>query len=210
MRVQVPRLDGIGDLDLVLITVATLFEPVTGPPTIGEPDVLKVLRRPVTMAQTTTGSLVISSNRDRKEIVLSPNKIDVRDTTEDIATAKESIPGLMRFFWELLGNPQLSLLGVNFVLESESQDTQRWLADKSIGAKFREKANDPISSKSVSLTFDNLDHEWTISFSAPTSERLSVNFNASRAIADMPDDAEISASMDTQYAGMLVFLAGLN
>ena len=150
-----PTLDGIGDLDTILITVAVLFEPLTTQSPIAELDVIKVLKRPVNIGQTITGSLIVSSTRDRIEIVVSPNKIDVRGTSESISEEKDRLPGLLRYFLELLGNPELQLLGLNFVLEGESKEAQQWIADKTIGAKIREQTPGAISSKSASMTFQN-------------------------------------------------------
>lgn len=204
-----PVLHGIGDLEIILITVAVLFEPVTVSTPIAETDALKVLKRPVNLAQSMNGSLIISSNRDQKEIVISPNKIDARDTSEDIDEAKTRLPELLRYFLDLIGNPTLKTLGINFVLEAEAIDTQRWLADKTISASFREQITGPISSKSISVTFERSDQEWTLTFSAPTPERISVNFNASKDMASLPSETDLSNSIKEQFSDMEQYLAGL-
>jgi hypothetical protein len=194
-------------LEIVTSTIAVLFEPLSSPPKLDERDLTAVFRRPLGVGQTPDGQLIVSSSRDQAEVILGINKVDVRDLSGDIAIAKTGIPKRLRAFLELMSNPIPRSFGLNFIIEFAMADSRMLLANNLLdSAKFVQSGTE-LRSDSVSLIFKhNSGKSWTLRFSTPSNEAMTLNFNASEEAEKLPDGGALGDQFETQYQELVKYV----
>ena len=188
-------------LDLLFSTVAVVFDPIQNMPAfrITDETLTEILKHPLNLGNAPGGQIVISSPRDNIEVQISPNKIDVRDLSGDIAHGQSEIPRVSSGFIELFDNPNLISYGINFVVEIANDNPALWVANRLLHADLSEYFGDEVTSNQVSLMFPNSDKDITLQIGARGRNQLHVNFNASQNTSNLPSNEDLSEEIAQQY-----------
>ena len=194
--------------ELLVSTVAVVLAPVDPPPLSISTRTLElegILRRPISLSQGPEGPIVTSS-RDQVEVRFLPNKFDVRESSGEVARAKNSISriahSLLATFDEL--NPQS--YGVNFILEIDVERPQEWLGKNLLNLGLSSVLDTDVSSNLVTLMLNRYPKTWTVRFETRSGDRLSVNFNASENTDDLPNQEILGREIEEQFESLKDFL----
>lgn len=199
----------VESLDFVASTVAVVFGPEFQPksPVPGQA-MAAFLHRP-TVSLSPDGSVVITSHRDQVEVVLSANKLDVRDVSGRDETAYEKIPKVLHGIRPLLSGEQPKLLGINFVVSVPQENPRSWIAQKFLAQDLKTIIQAQFDSNSVSVSYEQSGKRVTVRFDASPESALIVNFNASQDIDDLPAEEEMARDIKSQRKALLELLRAL-
>ena len=196
--------------ELILSTIVVVLAPSVPPRLIDiEPHGLEaILRRPLTFSQSPVGP-IITSNRDQIEIAFSSNRIDVRESSGDVAQAKSKISRIIHGFLALATLAEVSAqsYGVNFISEINVERPHEWLGNNLLNPNLASKFGTSFSSNLVTLILDRPPKVWTVRFEARPGDRFSVNFNASENTGALPNQEKLEHDIEEQYKSLNEFLS---
>ena len=192
--------------ELILSTIAVVFSPDPRPARIGSQAIEAILRRPLAISQSPEGP-IITSNRDQVEVQFFLNKIDVRESSGDVAQAKSKIPRIMHAFLAPLDGVSIRSYGINFISEINVERPREWLGNNLLNPSLASELGTPFSSNLVTLLLDQPPKAWTVRFEAQPDNRLSVSFNASENTDTLPNQQELASEIGQQYDAFTEFLS---
>ena len=198
--------------DLIVTTIAAVLQPIDPPRGIDlNGNVLAtILKRPLTVAEGPRGQISVTSNRDQVEVQLFPNKIDVRESSGDVAQARNKIPGIIHgFLATILAAETIRTYGINFILEVTVESPREWLGNNLLDHALASKLGTSPSSNLVALVFDRPPKTWTVRFEAQPDAKLNVNFNASEHRGVLPSLEQLEEEVGEQYDRLKAFLAAV-
>ena len=197
-------------LELLVSTIAVVFDPTHQPSPISIPsDLTGILRQPVNVSGDPLGQLVLTSTRDQTELILSGNKIDVRDLSGKLDQGVAKIPRIVHELGALLGNPGLRSYGINFILELSKDDATNWLATNLLSPVVRESLEGQLSSNHINLTLHRPPKTLAIQLASSVVDKINVNFNASGEATELPSAEHLRQDMDDQYRTLIGLLEQL-
>lgn len=193
----------LADIDLVLATIAILFEPPQAAPAITQEQIGDVLHRPINIGQTPDGRLIINSTRDQIEIQLFPNKIDVRDLSGELAKAKEKVPEVVSEIINLLlpdPSPKIQTYGVNIVVEFPMTEPNTWIGETFLKDELGTVFASPLSSNEIAIRAIEPPKTIMVKISSRENSRVNINFNASEEMESLPDVNRLAKDLGSYYA----------
>ena len=194
-------------MEISTISMAVLIEPLSSVPALGQEDVAGLFKRPYSLGQAPDGQFILSSGRDQAEIWFGVNKVDVRDLKGNITEAKSRIPWRLRNFLDLISNPPLLSLGLNFIVEVSAPDAPKVLATTFLKTDVVSKVGTETQCDTVSLKFQHHSNKaWTIRFNTRGDDIVIVNLNASEQASVLPDDDVLGKQLELQYAKLADYI----
>ena len=172
----------MADIDLVLATIAILFEPPQAAPAITQEQIGEVLHRPINIGQTPDGRLIVNSNRDQIEIQMFPNKVDVRDLSGELAKAKEKVPEVVSKIMALVlqGAPlNIHTYGINIVVEIPMTDPNTWIGETFLKDELDTVFGPPLSSNEITIRASEPPKTINVKIVSRENSRININFSAS-------------------------------
>ena len=139
------------ELDIILLTIAVIFQPPDSLPAISSEQISEVLKGPISVGQTPIGVMTISSVRDQIEAQLGLNKLDVRDLSGKIEHATQSVPIAVEGLMGLLGAPKVISYGINVVAELPKEEVEAWIGSTFLNSDAFPEAESQLSSNSVTV-----------------------------------------------------------
>ena len=197
-----------GQAELIVSTIAVVLDPPVPPsPTSFRGDGLEaILRRPLNILPGPEGP-IITSSREQVEVQLSPNKIDVRESSGDAAQAKSKIPRIIHGFLAILPAVEIQSYGINFILETNMERPHEWLGNNLLNPGLASEFETPLFSNLVTLLLDRPPKIWTVRFEDQPGDRLVVNFNSSEITGELPDQEKLGHEIGEQYEALNKFLS---
>ena len=190
------------ELELIVSTVAVLLVPrdLSIPHDINPDELTTILRKPLNISQMPGGLTIIISNRDQVEVQLFANKIDVRDSSGDVAQAGKTIPRVIRKFCDtVLTGETIITYGINFIVEFDREGPKEWLGQNLLKDSLVNKLGGSPSSNLIQVNLDRPPKTLSVSLEVRPNEKLSINFNASQPSNSLPSDGELARELQEQY-----------
>lgn len=195
----------LDSIELVLSTIAVIFKPPLLQGDISAEQVGAILKRPITVASG-PNLTTFSSMRDQIDVLLLPNKLDVRELSGDVKLAKSALPRILVEFMGILSNPAITSYGINFIVEVKLEDPRRWLGSSFVSPSMIETLGQPIQLPMLSLQLDHPPKAWLVRFEVLPNNVLTVNFNASESPDVLPSEDVLATNVKEQYAAFIGFL----
>ena len=143
--------------------------------------------------------MVIASSRDQVEVLLWPNKLDVRVIGDEDSGVVTKVPEVLLGVVQVLPELSMRSYGINFLFESDlEQDGTTWLGDKFLSESLKE-LGPRLSSDSIKFSFANPPKVQTVVLQISNMTRLIVNANASEQVDGLPDKEGLEADVDSQH-----------
>jgi hypothetical protein len=196
-------------IELILSTIAVLFQPISVQTSVSEQKVSAILRRPFGIGATAEGAVAITSTRDQIEVHLASNKVDVRDLSGELDQAQSKVPRILNEFLAFLSSPPVTSYGINFLLDIPMQQPDQWLANHLIAPALSGELETQLSSRLVVLAFSHPPKVWTVRFESRDDSRINVNLNASEAVSVLPGLEPLAQDMVTQLGALRKLLTRL-
>ena len=195
------------ETDLVLATIAILFEPPEmSHPVITQEQLGDVLRRPFTIGQTADGRLIVNSNRDQIEVQLYPNKIDVRDSSGELAKAKVKVPEVLSKIMALVfqdASPNIKTYGINIVVEFPIAEPNTWIGETFLKDELSTIFGPPISSNEIAIRASEPPKTIIVKMLSRENSRININFSASEDTESLPDVDRLAEELEFYHARTL-------
>ena len=192
----------VGPLDLVVSTVAVIFEsPLQPPASISSQDVGEFLRLP-SLGYSPDGSLAINSHRDQIEVLLSANKLDVRNVSGEHDKGVERVPAAVHGMCELFSTSAPKSFGVNFIVSVEQSEPRSWMAETFLRGDLASVLEDSPGSDMLSFVYVRGVKTITVRFDVRPGFGINVNYNASEEISALPGREELGSDLDAQKANL--------
>ena len=185
--------------DLIASTVAVLFPPAAAPPAIGQEQLTAILRPQLTVGGSPDGSTVISSSRDQIDVTVASNKIDVKDQSGDLSHARLNVPRVLREFLGMITQETIGTYGINFIVQLEIEQSERWLGENMLHPRLTERLGAPPASKRISLVVPRDPKVLTVAFENRDDSRIVINYNASQPSERLPEIEQLATEIETQY-----------
>ena len=203
-------LSDLEEVDLLVSTIAVVFDPTSQPPPVNVPsDLTGIIRQPVNVSGNPLGQLTITSTRDQIELLLSGNRFEVRDLSGTLDQGVAKIPRIVHEVMALLGNPRLSSYGINFVLEMPKQEARNWLVTTLLSPSIQERLEGELSSNHVNLILHRQSKTLTTQLASGVADKIGVNFNASQETPELPNAEHLRDDMKEQYGALIGLLERL-
>ena len=195
------------ETDLVLATIAILFEPPEmAQPVSTQEQLGAVLRRPFTIGQTADGRLIVNSNRDQIEVQLYPNKIDVRDSSGELAKAKVKVPEVLSKIMALVfqdASPNIKTYGINIVVEFPIAEPNTWIGETFLKDELSTIFGPPISSNEIAIRASEPPKTIIVKMLSRENSRININFSASEDTESLPDVDRLAEELEFYHARTL-------
>ena len=196
-------------LDLVASTVALVFQPPLQPPVpFSGQDMARFLHLP-TPGYSADGSLAINSHRDQIEVLLSANKLDVRNVSGEFEKGVDRVPAVMHGMCEVLSAPAPKSFGVNFLLSVDKQDPRVWMAQTFLKEDLASVMQDSLGSDIVSVIYGRGKKIITVRFEVRPDSGITVNYNASEEVGELPGREQLAADIEVQEGNLRELLGAL-
>lgn len=196
----------MAEIDLVLATIAVLFEPPAAAPAITQEQIGDVLHRPINIGQTPDGRLIINSTRDQIEIQLFPNKIDVRDLSGGLDKAKEKVPEAVSKIMALVfkdAPPNIHTYGINIVVEIPVVEPNIWMGKTFLKDELSAFFGPPITSNEIAIRANEPPKTIIVKIMSRDDSRININFSASEETESLPDMERLAEELEIFHARTL-------
>lgn len=194
----------IDKIDVTISTIAVLTEPSQQALAFDQKELEQVLTRPLSVVQSPV-SLVVTSQRDQLEAVLSGNKINIRDLSGRTDFLPSKIPTVLNFFIQKSGLQVISY-GVNFIITVPCVQPAQWIAKNLISSRVLEKTGKTPIGRMCVVSVMSGHKTWNIKLEPIDDSMLNVDFNASEETQQLPDVNTMLDEMQEQFDGLLEFL----
>jgi hypothetical protein len=193
------------NIDIIMSTIAVITAPPAQPRSIDQKDLQQVLTRPLAIGQSPDGILV-SSQRDQIEVIVSGNKINVRDLSGEPRFSESKIPSTLHFF---LGSSQIKSYGVNFIINVPRVEPLQWIRDNILSSQIPKRTQKTLIGGAGTLKIANGSKTWNIKLEPGEGDTINVDFNASEETQQLPDNSRLSQELQEQFLALLRFLNDL-
>lgn len=197
----------IKKIDVTVSSIAVLIVPPQQPTSVDEKDMKQLLSQPLSVIQS-PGAVVISSQRDQIEAILSGNKINIRDLRGRQTFSRSKIPTVLNFFIRKYAAQVISY-GVNFIVTIPCREPAKWIANNLLSPRISEKTAKTLVGGISTVSVASGQKTWNIKFERMDEERISVDFNASEETQPSPEVAKLRAELEEQFDGLITFLSNL-
>jgi hypothetical protein len=170
----------MNDIETLMSTIAVVFPPVSQ--TEMDEDMLTaLLKPPINLSQSQDGASLFSSARAQMEVLLFPNKLNVRELSGDQEQAAGKIPNVVHGFLDVLNVNEPASFGINYQIEVSCVSPSEWIGStflaKSLSDTF--DLDSQVRSNHVAVVFDRAPKVWTIRFIGHKKNRLRIDLNSS-------------------------------
>lgn len=194
-------------IDVTISTIAVGTELPQQALGIDTKELEQILTRPLSVVQSPV-ALMVSSQRDQLEAILSGNKTNIRDLSGRKTFAPSKIPTVLNFFIQKFALQVISY-GVNFIVTVPCVQPAQWVANNLISSQVLAKTGlTPIGNTCVVSVMSGR-KTWNIKFEPMDDSTLNVDFNASEKTRQLPDVDAMHNELQEQFDGMLKFLNDL-
>ena len=193
-------------IDVTISTIAIVTEPPQQALAIDQKELEQVLTRPLSVVQSPT-ALVVSSQRDQLEAILSGNKTNIRDLSGRKTFLKSKIPTVLNFFIQRFAF-QVTSYGVNFIVTVPCVQPAQWIANNLISSRVSEKTGKMPVGRMCVVSVESGRKTWNIKLEPIDDMTLNVDFNASEE-TQLPDVKTMHDELQEQFEGLLKFLNDL-
>lgn len=197
----------INKIDVTISTIAVLTELPQQALAIDQKELEQILTRPLSIVQSPT-SLVVSSQRDQLEAILSGNKTNIRDLNGRKTFLKSKIPTVLNFFIQRFAS-QVTSYGVNFIVTVPCVQPAQWIANNLISSRVSEKTGKMPVGRMCVVSVESGRKTWNIKLEPIDDKTLNVDFNASEETQQLPDVKTMRDELQEQFDGLLKFLNDL-
>ena len=195
--------------DISQSTIAVVIQPPVSPPNIQDADLRSLIRPPYAIGQASATESILSSTRDQMEIILSPSKINVRDTSGKDEFDDSRVPEILHWFVGKYGTPVRSF-GINFVILLENPNPQLWIKEVLLNPSIESKSGLNLLGGQARISLQTGQKTWNIGFQQMQEENiLELNFNASQEASELPAIMELQQSMNEQLLKLKDLMANL-
>ena len=170
----------MNDIDTLMSTIAVVFPPLNELD-FDEEAVTALLKPPINVSRSQDGATLISSARAQMEVMLFPNKLNVRELSGDQQQAAKKIPEMVHAFLYILKVEKPLSFGINFLLEVSCDNPSQWIGSTFLAQSLSDRL-EPVGqlrSSHVGVVFDKPPKVWTVRFIAQKNNRLRVDLNSS-------------------------------
>jgi len=192
---------------VIMSTIAVILNEPSKPVSIDPKAMEAVLARPLAIGQSLEG-LMISSQRDQIEVVLNPNRINVRDLGGKSTFRQSRIPFVLDFFMQLLATDSLSY-GINFLITVPCSEPRQWVTDKILNPQISEKTGKVLMGGGASLRISSEPKVWNVKLDPTDEQTIQLDFNASEQAKKLPDQSRLCEELQEQFDALLGFLTSL-
>jgi hypothetical protein len=195
-------------IDVTISTIAVVTEPPQQALAIDQKELEQILTRPLSVVQSPV-ALVVSSQRDQLEAILSGNKTNIRDLSGRKTFSPSKIPTVLNFFIQKFVLQVISY-GVNFIVTVPCVQPAQWIANNLISSPqvLKKTGLTPIGRTCV-ISVRSGRKTWNIKFEPIDDSTLNVDFNASEETQQLPDVNTMHNELQEQFDGLLKFLNDL-
>lgn len=194
-------------IDVTMSTIAVLAVTPEQPMSISQKELEDVLRRPVSVVQS-PAALVVSSQRDQIEAILSGNKTNIRDLSGRKDFSESKVPTILHFFIQRLPS-RITSYGLNFVMSVPCAKPARWISDNILSPQITEKTGKTLVGGAGTLKLEVGSKTWNVKFDPGDNEVISVDFNASEQTEELPEPNRLREELQEQFDELLEFLDSL-
>lgn len=175
------------DLEILTSTIAVVFPPLNNIE-LDEEMLTSCLESPVNVSQFPDGGTLISGARSQMEVVLHPNKVNVRELSGDRELGAKRIPKVVHSFLGFLNVEQPSSFGINYLLEIMCENPSEWVGGKFLAPGLSEtfKPASQLRSNNLDVVIERHPKLWTIRFQVRRNDRVQIDFNSSEELGDQP------------------------
>ena len=196
-------------MDLVASTVALVFQsPLQPPVSFSGQDMVQFLHLP-SPGYSPDGSLAINSHRDQIEVLLSANKLDVRNVSGDFEKGVQKVPDVMHGMCDLLDAHSPRSIGINFVLSVHKEEPRSWMAQRFLNGELASILQGPLGSDIISVIYGRGDKTITVRFEARPDSGITVNYNASEEVSVVPERDQLASDIQVQQSNLNELLEAL-
>lgn len=194
-------------IDITISTIAVVTEPPQQALAIDQKELEQVLSRPLSVVQSPT-ALVVSSQRDQLEAILSGNKTNIRDLSGRKSFLESKIPIVLNFFIQRFASQVISY-GVNFIVTVPCVQPAQWIANNLISSRVSEKTGKMPVGRMCVVSVESGRKSWNIKLEPIDDKTLNIDFNASEETQRLPDVKTMHDELQEQFDGLLKFLNDL-
>lgn len=196
------------DIYLVMSTVAVLHEtPETKK--INIKDFEKVLSPPITAIPSLPEGMLISSQRDQIEILLTNNKTDFRDLSGRKDFSSSKIGKLVGYFVNEFGL-NVNTYGINFILRVPCPKPQNWIMKSVLSSEITKKTGIKLIGGKGTISLKSGRKTWNIGFEPTEHNEIEINFNATEKRNSVPIDKTLRNEFKEQWKLLVEFFNNLN
>ena len=194
-------------IDVTISTIAVVTEPPQQALALDQKELEQILTRPLSVVQS-PAALVVSSQRDQLEAILSGNKTNIRDLSGQTTFSQSKIPTVLNFFIQRFALQVISY-GVNFVVTVPCVQPAQWIANNLISSRVSEKTGKIPVGRMCLVSVESGRKTWNIKLEPIDNMTLNVDFNASEETQQLPDVKTMHDELQEQFEGLLKFLNDL-
>ena len=171
----------MNDIENLMSTIAVVFPHLVSIE-LDEEMLTVPLNSPINVSQLPDGGTLISGARSQMEVVLHPNKVNVRELSGDLRLGAEKIPEVVHSFLDFLKVESPSSFGINFLMEVSSDDPAEWIGGTFLAQSLAGtlKPASQLRSNQLDIVLDRPPKVWTIRFQAWRNSKIRIVFNASQ------------------------------
>lgn len=177
----------MNDSEVLMCTVAVVFPPPTHIE-LDEELMASSLESPISVSQFPEGGTMISGARSQMEVVLHPNKLNVRELSGDIGRGANKIPRVVHSFLEFLKVEQPSSFGLNYLLEVVCENPSEWVGSRLLAKDLTDtlKPANKLRSNNLDVIVERPPKVWTIRFQVRRRDRIHIDFNSNEELSNEP------------------------
>lgn len=194
-------------IDVVMSTIAVLTAASRTSVVVDQKNLEQVMTRPLSVVKTANG-LMVSSQRDQIEAIISVNRIEIRDLSGKKDFSGSKLPPVLDYFIRLC-ETQPTSYGINFVITAPCIRPDEWICNNILSSEISGKTGKRLLGGDANLKFESENKVLKIRIVPVEGDMISVNFNASQAISQIPEQLGLTRELTDQFSNLLGFLTSL-
>jgi len=188
-------------------TIAVLTVPPKQAVPLNPKELEQVLTGPISVGQSLEG-LLFGSHRDQIEAAAGGNKINIRDLSGRPDVSQSKIPTVLHFFVRTSAS-KVTAYGVNFLITVPCVEPNGWILENILTSKISEKTGKTLTGGVAQLRMESKPKTWNIKLEPGENGIISIDFNASEEIGELPDEQQLRDELKVQFDAFLKFLDDL-
>jgi len=187
-------------------TIAVLTVPPKQAVPLNPKELEQVLTGPISVGQ--FEGLLFGSHRDQIEAATGGNKINIRDLSGRPDVSQSKIPTVLHFFVRTSAS-KVTAYGVNFLITVPCVEPNGWILENILTSKISEKTGKTLTGGVAQLRMESKPKTWNIKLEPGENGIISIDFNASEEIGELPDEQQLRDELKVQFDAFLKFLDDL-
>lgn len=195
------------DIYLIMSTVAVLHE-TPEIKNINVKDFEKVLSPPITAVPNLPMGMLISSQRDQIEILISNNKTDFRDLSGRTEFSSSKISNLVEYFVNEFGL-KIHTYGLNFILRVPHSEPQKWMIESILSPEISKRSGMQLTDGKATISLKSGRKTLNIGFESIEDNKIGINFNSTEKKNDVPSNEALRNELAKQWDLLVKFVNNL-